>query len=108
MVSSVTAAPFQVSGLKILIVDDDRLNIRVLGGILKADGYILAEANSGESALELYAKFRPDLVLLDVIMPGIDGFETCRRLKREYGDKSAPVIFITAKSDSDDVVEGLS
>ena len=108
MVSSVTAAPFQLSGRKILIVDDDRLNIRVLGGILKADGYVLADANSGETALELYKGFQPDLVLLDVIMPGIDGFETCRRLMREYGDKSAPVIFITAKSDSDDVVEGLS
>jgi two-component system sensor histidine kinase/response regulator len=108
MVSSVTAPPFQVSGRKILIVDDDRLNIRVLGGILKADGYVLAEANSGETALELYASFLPDLVLLDVIMPGIDGFETCRRLRKEYGDKSAPVIFITAKSDSDDVVEGLT
>ena len=108
MVSSVTAPPFQVSGRKILIVDDDRLNIRVLGGILKADGYVLAEANSGENALELYANFRPDLVLLDVIMPGIDGFETCRRIRKEYGDKSAPVIFITAKSDSDDVVEGLT
>jgi signal transduction histidine kinase len=108
MVSPATAAPFQLSGRKVLIVDDDRLNIRVLGGILKADGYVLAEADSGESALALYANFRPDLVLLDVMLPGIDGFETCRRLKREHGDKSAPVIFITAKSQSDDVVEGLT
>jgi two-component system, sensor histidine kinase and response regulator len=107
MVSSVTSAPFQVAGRKILIVDDDRLNIRVLGGILKSDGYVLAEADSGERALEVYSSFRPDLVLLDVIMPGIDGFETCRRLKREHGDKSAPVIFITAKNETDDVVEGL-
>ena len=107
MVSSVTSAPFPVAGRKVLIVDDDRLNIRVLGGILKGDGYVLADANSGENALELYASFRPDLVLLDVIMPGIDGFETCRRLKRDYGDKCAPVIFITAKNESDDVVEGL-
>jgi two-component system, sensor histidine kinase and response regulator len=108
MVSSITSAPFQVSGRKILIVDDDRLNIRVLNGILKADGYVLAEADSGETGLMLYSNFRPDLVLLDVMLPGIDGFETCRRLKQEYGDKSAPVIFITAKSESDDVVEGLT
>ena len=99
MVSSVTAAPFQLSGRKILIVDDDRLNIRVLGGILKADGYVLAEADSGETALDIYPNFTPDLVLLDVVMPGIDGFETCRRLKRDHGDKTAPVIFITAKSE---------
>jgi two-component system, sensor histidine kinase and response regulator len=108
MVSPLTAAPFQVSGRKVLIVDDDRLNIRVLSGILKADGYVLADADSGESGLMLYANFRPDLVLLDVMMPGIDGFETCRRLKQQHGDKSAPVIFITAKSESDDVVEGLT
>src|SRR5688572_2214948 len=108
MVSSLTSAPFQVSGLKLLIVDDDRLNIRVLNGILKADGYVLAEADSGESALLLYPKFQPDLVLLDVMLPGIDGFETCRRLRKEHGDKSAPVIFITAKSESDDVLEGLT
>lgn len=102
-----TTAPFRLTGRKILIVDDDRLNIRILGGILKSEGYLLADADSGERALELYASFRPDLVLLDVMMPGIDGFETCRRLKRDYGDKCAPVIFITAKSESDDVVEGL-
>jgi signal transduction histidine kinase len=108
MVSSVTSAPFQVSGRKVLIVDDDRLNIRVLAGILKGEGYVLAEADSGENALSTFASFRPDLVLLDVMLPGIDGFETCRRLKQQYGDKSAPVIFITARSESDDVVEGLS
>ena len=108
MVSPLTAAPFQISGRKVLIVDDDRLNIRVLSGILRADGYVLADADSGETGLMLYTNFRPDLVLLDVMLPGIDGFETCRRLKQEHGDKSAPVIFITAKSESDDVVEGLT
>jgi signal transduction histidine kinase len=108
MVSSVTSAPFPVSGRKVLIVDDDRLNIRVLARILKDEGYLLAEADSGENALALYADFLPDLVLLDVMLPGIDGLETCRRLKQEYGEKSAPVIFITAKRASDDVVEGLT
>ncbi len=107
MVSPPTSAPFQLTGRKILVVDDDRLNIRILGGILKSEGYVLAEADSGERALELYITFKPDLVLLDVMMAGIDGFEVCRRLKRDHGDKCAPVIFITAKSESDDVVEGL-
>ena len=79
MVFSQTAPPFRPAGRKILIVDDDRLNIRILGGILKGECYALAEADSGESALGLYATFRPDLVLLDVMMSGIDGFETCRR-----------------------------
>ncbi len=101
------STPLLLTGRKVLIVDDDRLNIRILGGILKSDGYVVSDASSGERALEVYAEVRPDLVLLDVVMPGIDGLETCRRIKRAYGEKSAPVIFITAKSESDDVVEGL-
>jgi two-component system, sensor histidine kinase and response regulator len=108
MVSSLTATPIQLAGRRILIVDDDRMNTRILGGILKGDGYVLAEADSGEKALEAYVSFRPHLVLLDVMMAGIDGFETCRRLKREFGEKCAPVIFITARNESDDVVEGLN
>lgn len=95
-------------GRKILVVDDDRLNIRILVGILQTEGYQIAEAASGERALELYATFQPDLVLLDVVMPGIDGFTTCRQLHAKYGEFAAPVIFITAKNHSDDVVEGLA
>jgi signal transduction histidine kinase len=97
-----------LQGRKILIVDDDRLNIRILGGILRSEGYTLADADSGERALEVYPQFQPDLVLLDVVMPGINGFETCRTLKRTYGATCAPIVFITAKNESDDVVEGLS
>lgn len=95
-------------GRRILVVDDDRLNVRILSNILKSEGYIIADANSGERALEVYDSFNPDLLLLDVVMPGINGFETCREVKKRYGDKAAPIIFITAKSESEDVVEGLS
>ena len=103
-----TLPPFaSVVGRKILIVDDDRLNVRILSSILKGDGYALADADSGERALEVYAQFLPDLVLLDVVLPGIDGIETCRRLKKIYGGRCVPVIFITAKNESDDIVEGL-
>ncbi len=101
------APKFALKNHKVLLVDDDRLNIRILAGILKPEGVMLAEADSGESAISQYARFRPDLVLLDVIMPGIDGFETCRQLRQAYGDACAPIIFITAKTDSADVVEGL-
>jgi two-component system sensor histidine kinase/response regulator len=104
---SPTTAPLDLKHRKILVVDDDRLNIRILAGILKGEGYTLVEANSGERALLAYADFLPDLVLLDVMMPGIDGFETCRQLNRIYGGNCAPVIFITAKNESDDIVEGL-
>jgi len=96
-----------LAGRKILIVDDDRLNVRILSSILRSEGFDVAEADSGEHALEAYAKFLPDLVLLDVVMGGIDGLETCRRLKNTYNGKCAPVVFITAKNDSDDIVEGL-
>lgn len=74
---------------------------------MRSEGFVLGEAASGEEAIEVYASFQPDLVLLDVTMPGIDGFETCRRLRSDYGAKCAPVVFITARSESDDVVEGL-
>lgn len=103
-----SSAPSDLTGCKILIADDDRLNIRILAGILQREGYVVADADCGERALTVYAEFVPNLVLLDVMMPGIDGFETCRQLKKLYGDKCAPVIFITAKNDSDDVVAGLS
>jgi len=95
-----------LKGRRILAVDDDRINLRIIGGILRPEGYEIAEASSGEQALELYGSFHPNLVLLDVMMPGIDGFTTCRTLKKTYGDKCAPVIFVTAKSEADDVVMG--
>lgn len=98
----------ELKGRKILIVDDDRLNARILRGILKPEGYEVTDVDSGEATLETYPKFEPDLVLLDVVLPGINGFETCRTLKSRYGDACAPVIFITAKSESEDVVEGLA
>ena len=97
-----------LAGRRILIVDDDRLNVRILPGILKPEGYELRAVHSGEEALVAYEEFAPDLVLLDVVMPGINGFDTCRTLRAKHGDTLAPVIFITAKSESDDVVEGLA
>lgn len=105
MVSASTCTP-DLHGRKILVVDDDRLNIRILSGILHGEGYELAEAHSGDQALEVYPQFQPDLLLMDVEMKGTNGFDTCRRIRAIYGDTAAPVIFITARSESDDVVEG--
>lgn len=101
-----SSAP-DLRGRKILIVDDDRLNIRILSGILHGEGYVLADVDSGERALEVYPQFQPDLVLMDVMMSGINGFDTSRQLKAIYGDDAAPIIFITAKTEADNVVEGL-
>jgi two-component system sensor histidine kinase/response regulator len=99
--------PLNLKDRKVLLVEDDRINRRILAGMLAPEGYRLAEAGSGEEALALYAEFQPDIVLLDVVMPGIDGFATCRALKAKYGNTCAPVIFITARQDTDDVVAGL-
>lgn len=103
--SAPTTAP---SSARILVVDDDRMNIRILEGILKKEGYAIFSAETGEDALTLYPIHRPDLVLLDVMLPGIDGFEICRRLRASYGDECAPILFITAKAESEDVVAGFN
>lgn len=97
-----------LAGATILVVDDDRMNIQILRGILEREGFIIEAAETGEALLDRYADVLPDLVLLDVELPGLDGFETCRELHRRHGAAMAPVIFITARSDSDDVVAGFS
>jgi len=108
MNATAESSPSDLRGRRVLVVDDDRLNLRILAGILQPEGFEVTQATSGELALEAYAKQAPDLVLLDVVMPGINGFDTCRELKRRHGQDTAPVIFITAKTDSEDVVEGLA
>ncbi len=92
----------------ILVVDDNPTNIQVLFDVLSESGYNVAVAKSGESALSRLQSHLPDLILLDVMMPGIDGFEACRRLKANEHTKDIPVIFMTALSDSVDKVQGLS
>lgn len=91
----------------ILIVDDTQKNIQVLGTILKNEGYTLSVAMNGEQALASVARARPDLILLDVIMPVLDGFSTCRRLKADPETADIPVIFLTAKVETTDIVQGL-
>lgn len=92
----------------ILVVDDNPTNIQVLFDILTEIGYRVAIAKSGEAALQRLQSYHPDIILLDVMMPGIDGFETCRRLKADPATCDIPVIFMTALSDSIDKVKGLS
>jgi two-component system, NtrC family, sensor kinase len=92
----------------ILIVDDVPTNIKVLFDLLTQSGFKVSIAKSGESALEKVHDFHPNLILLDVMMPGIDGFETCRRLKSNPATGDIPIIFMTALSDTVDKVKGLS
>lgn len=90
----------------ILIVDDSRLNIQVLSDILKEKSYRIALARSGKMALEFVEMKRPDLILLDIMMPEIDGFEVCRRLKSKDETKNIPIIFISGLDKSKDIVKG--
>lgn len=92
----------------ILVVDDNPTNIQVLFDVLSEIGYRVAIAKSGEAALQRVQSYHPDIILLDVMMPGIDGFETCQRLKADSATRDIPVIFMTALSDSVDKVKGLS
>lgn len=91
----------------ILVVDDNPTNIQVLFDVLDASGYRVAIAKNGESALNRLQGSLPDLILLDVMMPGIDGFETCRRIKANPQTSDIPIIFMTALSDTVDKVKGL-
>ncbi len=90
----------------ILIVDDVPDNIQVAMSILKEENYEFSFATSGDSALELIADNDFDLVLLDVMMPGIDGYEVCIRLRENPDTEDIPVIFVTAKSDVDSIRKG--
>lgn len=91
-----------------MIVDDDPVNLAVIAGFLEGASYTVSEATSGEQALTLVEAETPDLILLDVSLPGIDGVETCRRLRRRYGAVTPPVIFLTAHATADDITKGFS
>jgi len=93
--------------LTILVVDDNPGNLGFLADILGKKGYNLTLAQDGVVALDSIKKKRPDLILLDVMMPGMDGFETCRRLKQDATLADVPIIFLTAKTEKDDVIAGL-
>ena len=90
----------------ILIVDDNMINLQILIESLSFSGFRPLIASSGAQALQRVGHTAPDLILLDVIMPGLDGFETCRRLKRNPDTREIPVIFMTALSDMMDKIRG--
>ena len=91
--------------MKILIAEDDKFIREGLEEILKSEGYETVVANDGSQAISLFEEYRPDFVLLDIMMPVIDGYEVCRRIRKT--DDQIPVIFISAKSEEIDKVIGL-
>src|SRR5271170_4094249 len=92
----------------ILIADDNPTNLNVLFEYLSAQGYRVLVAEDGAGAIEQAQYGLPDLILLDVMMPGIDGFETCEKLKKSRETRDIPVIFMTAISETASVLKGFS
>ena len=92
----------------ILIVDDNPNNLKVVAGVLKEKGYNFRMAKSGKLALSILEKTKPDLILLDVQMPEMDGFETCKRIKRDESNANIPVVYLTANTDSDSINKAFS
>jgi adenylate cyclase len=92
---------------RILIVDDNEANRDILATRLSAHGYEIAEARDGEEALAAAYSYLPDLILLDIMMPKLDGIEVCRRLKADETLSFMPIILVTARGDSKDVIAGL-
>jgi len=95
-----------LSKMRIMVVDDVKANIDILIETL-ANDYKVSVAMDGESALEDIKTNLPDLILLDIVMPDINGYEVCQRLKRDPATKNVPIIFVTSKSDESDETKGL-
>jgi len=91
---------------RILLVEDAPANIQAVSSILKENGCQISVATSGQQALDLLTRIRPDLILLDVMMPGMDGFETCRQIKASTAWREIPIIFLTARNETADIVRG--
>jgi CheY-like chemotaxis protein/anti-sigma regulatory factor (Ser/Thr protein kinase) len=92
---------------KILVVDDQPINVQLLKRKLEREGMEVATSYSGREALDLVAANKPDLILLDVMMPDMDGIEVCQRLQADEATRSIPVIFITARTSKEGKLEGL-
>jgi putative two-component system response regulator len=103
------AKPSAPAGVgRVLVVDDLSANVGLVTAVLQADGYVVRAASSGQEALEAVVQEQPDLILLDVVMPGLDGFEVCRRLKADAATRLIPVVLVTALRDSGDRIRGIN
>jgi len=96
------------AGRRVLIVDDEIVNVMLLEELLDGECDALAVAGTGEAALDLIASFRPDLVLLDVMLPGIDGHEVCRRLRADPDLEGLKVVMVSARAMPEDRAAGLA
>ncbi len=92
---------------RVLVVDDERLNRTLLRSLLQAAGYQVAEAEDGEQALQQVGAAPPDVILLDVMMPGLDGYTVCRRIKEDQATAHLPILIVTALNDREARLEGI-
>ncbi len=92
---------------RILIVDDNEENLNVLGNFLASKNYIVQFANNGKQAIKYVNYKRPDLILLDISMPEISGYDVCNILKKDENTTDIPIIFITAYSETENIVKAL-
>jgi two-component system, OmpR family, response regulator MprA len=93
--------------MRVLIVDDEDMVRVSLRRVLESEGFEVSEASNGEAALGCVAEVRPDLIVLDILMPGMDGIEVCRRLRADPFTAKLPILFLTAKGRREDVARGL-
>ncbi len=89
----------------VLIVDDEKISRRILGKLFLNQGFEVGQAESGHECIEIAESAQPDLIFLDVIMPEMDGFETCRRLKQSPETEDIPVVFVSSLDDKDDILK---
>lgn len=92
---------------KILLIDDDPDSVRLLSLMLSPEGYQIVTARNGQEGLRLAAQERPDLIIIDVMMPDMDGFEVCRRVRQTAGISDTPILMLSARARVDDKIEGL-
>lgn len=97
----------EVKKKKILIVDDEEINLRLMGAVLKNYDYIYDTARNGIEAIEKTKEMSPDLIFLDIMMPEMDGYEVCRRLKKNPETQHIPIVMVTALADKEARIEGL-
>lgn len=96
-----------MNGRKVLVVDDHKLNVKLLTDILEDENFIVYSTDNGLSVLEMTLKVLPDVILLDIMMPGLDGFEVCKLLKENDEVNDIPIIMVTAKAEGIDVKKAL-
>ena len=94
------------SSCDILIIDDDDINIQYISYILKRQGYFVTASNDGKLILQIIEEKKPELILLDIMMPELDGFEICEILKSNENTRNIPIIFITALNSINDKIRG--